>query len=178
MNSIDSQTTDGRFDDLAGKEARDKIRELAEKAGVCFFCTDIRSGKPFSVRPMGQEEIDDAGHIWFLSASDSHKNAELEADPATQLLFQGGDYTPFMTLYGTTRISKDRNRIEDLWDANMKNWFTGGKDDPRITVLEFIPTEGYYWDTQHGSLVAFAKIAFGALTGQTADDSIQGELKP
>jgi len=178
MNSIDSQTTDGRFDNLAGKEARDKIRELAEKAGVCFFCTDIRSGKPFSVRPMGQEEIDDAGHIWFLSASDSHKNAELEADPATQLLFQGGDYTPFMTLYGTTRISKDRNRIEDLWDTNMKNWFTGGKDDPRITVLEFIPTEGYYWDTQHGSLVAFAKIAFGALTGQTADDSIQGELKP
>lgn len=178
MDSINKQQQEDNFENLAGSKALEKIKELAEKASVCFFCTKIRTGESFSVRPMGQEKIDDNGHIWFLSADDSYKNDELEKDPATQLLFQGGDYSPFMTLYGVTKISKDRQKIEELWDPNMKNWFTEGKDDPRITVLEFVPKEGYYWDTKHNTLVAMAKIAYGAITGATFDDSVQGEIKP
>ena len=60
----------------------------------------------------------------------------------------------------------------------MKTWFTEGKDDPRITVIKFTPEEGYYWDTKHGQVVAFAKQMIGAALGKTLDDSIEGELKP
>lgn len=178
MDSINQNQKEDNFKNLVGEEAIAKIKSLAAKGGSCFFCTKIETGKSFNTRPMAPEKIDDNGSFWFLSTNDSHKNKELEQDPATQLLFQGSDYSDFMTLYGRTEISTDKNKIDELWDPIMKTWFTEGKDDPRITVLQFIPAEGYYWDTKNNMLVAMAKRAYGAVVGETYDDSVEGNIKP
>jgi hypothetical protein len=58
----------------------------------------------------------------------------------------------------------------------FKTWFTEGIDDPRITVIQFTPQEGYYWDTKHGRAVAGLKMLVGAAIGKTLDDSIEGTL--
>jgi general stress protein 26 len=178
MDSINKQQPEHNFKDLVGAEALEKIRQLAKKAGSSFFCTKIKTGEYFNTRPMAAEVIDDDGNFWFLSANDSQKNADIEADPAVQMLFQGSSYSDFLTLYGKATISTDKQKIEELWDPTMKTWFTEGIDDPRITVIKFSPTEGYYWDTKHNMLVAMAKRAYGALVGETYDDSIEGEVKP
>ncbi len=178
MDSINKQQKGDHFKDVIGVEALEKIRLLAGKGGSCFFCTKIESGKSFSTRPMAPEKIDDNASFWFLSAKDSEKNLELAKDPAAQLLFQGSEYSDFMTLYGKVTISTDRNKIDELWDATHKTWFTEGKDDPRITVLEFVPSEGYYWDTKHNMLIAMAKRLYGSVVGETIDDSIEGKIKP
>jgi len=94
------------------------------------------------------------------------------------LLYQGSSYSDYLSLYGKVTISRDKQKIEELWDGMMKNWFTEGKDDPRITVLKFTPTSGYYWDTKHGNTVAFVKSIVGSVIGQTYDDSIEGNIKP
>ncbi len=178
MDSINQNQKEDNFKNLIGAEALEKIKELAEKANSCFFCTKIITGEAFATRPMAPEKIDDDGNFWFLSASDSHKNKEIEADSAVQMLFQGSTYSDFLTLYGKAAISKDKAKIEELWDPIMKTWFTEGKDDPRITVLKVIPTEGYYWDTKNGMAVAMIKRAIGAVKGETYDDSIEGEVRP
>jgi general stress protein 26 len=178
MDSINKNQPEDNFKNLLGKEAIDKIKELAEKAGSCFFCTDIKTGKPFDTRPMAPEKIDDQGNFWFLSSSDSHKNEELEKDPFVQLLFQGSSYSDYLSIYGKAVISRDKAKIKELWDPMMKTWFTEGEDDPRITVIQVIPSEGYYWDTKHGMAVATVKRIFGAIKGETYDDSIEGTIKP
>lgn len=178
MDSINQNQPEDNFKNLMGKEAVDKIKELAEKAGSCFFCTDIQTGKPFDTRPMAPEKIDDEGNFWFLSSSDSHKNEELERDSSVQLLFQGSSYSDYLSIYGKAVISKDKAKIKELWDPMMKTWFTEGEDDPRITVIQVIPSEGYYWDTKHGMAVATVKRIFGAIKGETYDDSIEGNIKP
>lgn len=178
MDSINKQQPEHNRADLMGKDAAEKIKELSEKAASCFFCTDIQSGKPFSVRPMSAQKIDENGDIWFLSAVDSHKNEEVNNDPHVQLLFQGSQHSDFMTLYGTATISKDKEKIKKLWEPIVKVWFTEGQDDPRITVIKFTPEQGYYWDTKHGGMVAMVKQLAGAITGQTLDDSIEGTLNP
>ena len=178
MDSINQNQPEDNFKNLIGKEAIDKIKELAKKAGSCFFCTDIKTGKPFDTRPMAPEKIDDQGNFWFLSSSDSHKNEELEQDSSVQLLFQGSSYSDYLSIYGKAVISKDKAKIKELWDPMMKTWFTEGEDDPRITVIQVIPSEGYYWDTKHGMAVATVKRIFGAIKGETYDDSIEGNIKP
>ena len=50
-------------------------------------------------------------------------------------------------------------------------------DDPDLTVIQVIPTEGYYWDTKHGKAIATLKIAGGAVTGKTIADSIEGSVR-
>ncbi len=82
-----------------------------------------------------------------------------------------------MTLYGKAAVNKDKAKIKELWQPIIKTWFTEGIDDPRISVIKVTPEDGYYWDTKHGTIVAFLKMAAGAITGQTLDDSIEGTLK-
>ncbi len=178
MDSINQQQPEKNHEDLQGKEAVKVIRELAGKAKTCFFITAIQTGKPLHIRPMSVQDIDDQGNFWFLSADDSHKNEELDQDDRVQLLFQGSAHSDFLSIYGKATVSRDRQKIDELWEPIIKTWFTGGKDDPRITVIKVEPEEGYYWDNKHGNAVAFAKMMVGAAIGKTLDDSIEGQVKP
>lgn len=176
MDSINQNQPEENQQDLTAGEAIEKVKQLVEKAGTCFFCTSIQAGRPFITRPMAAQKTDDEGNIYFLSASDSNHNAEIEDDPMVQLLFQGSSYDSFLTIYGEAIISTDKNVIKELWNPMMKTWFTEGIDDPRITVIQVAAQEGYYWDTKHGKLVSFIKRLAGAATGTTLDDSIQGNI--
>jgi general stress protein 26 len=82
-----------------------------------------------------------------------------------------------MELSGTVSISTDRATIKSLWNPLIKTWFTGGVDDPRITVLAFEPLEGYYWDNKHGDAIAGIKMMIGAAIGKTLDDSVEGTVR-
>lgn len=176
-NSIDRRQPEKNQEDLSGNEAIKKIQELVEKTETCFFCTGAAEQNSSGTRPMAVQEVDDAGNLWFLSADDSHKNAEVEHDSHVRLYFQGGKHSDFLVLDGVATVSRNKQRIQDLWKPIMKTWFTEGIDDPRITVIRVAPTQGYYWDTKHGIAVAGIKIMIGAATGKTLDDSIQGQLK-
>ena len=176
MDSINRQQTEKNHEDLQGKKATEKLIELVKKASACFFCTAISEGKPVKVRPMSVQKIDESGVLWFLSANDSHKNKEIKKDNHVQLMFQGSAHSDFLSIYGEASISTDKKKIKELWEPIIKTWFTEGVDDPRITVIRVEPIEGYYWDNKHGNSIAFMKMAIGALTGKTLDDSIEGTL--
>ena len=125
---------------------------------------------------MALQEMDEEGNLWFLSANDSHKNKEIEMNPSVQLLFQGSDYSDFLTLYGTAAISEDKAKIKELWKPILKTWFTEGENDPRISVIKVDPESGYYWDTKHNMAVGLVKRIAGAIMGKTMDDSIEGTI--
>lgn len=176
MDSINQQQPEKNHEDLHGAEAGKKIKELAEKAETCFFCTAIRTGAAVKTRPMSVQKIDESGNLYFLSANDSHKNAEIQQDDSVQLLFQGGAHSDFLNIYGRATISTDKALIKELWKPILKVWFTEGENDPRITAVKVEPVDGYYWDNKHGNAVAFAKMAVGAVIGKTLDDSIEGKV--
>ncbi len=176
MDSINKEQPEDNCKDLNGEEATQKIKELSKKAKVCLFCSNIKTGKAFSTRPMAVQQVDDEGNLWFLSANDSYKNEELTNDNTVQLLFQGSSYSDFLTLYGKAIISKSKEKIKELWEPILKDWFTEGIDDPRITVIKVEPKEGYYWDTKNSMIVGLVKRVAGAIVGKTMDDSIEGSI--
>jgi len=176
-NSINREQPEDNYKDLSGDEGIKKIKELASKADICFFCTNIITGKPFSTRPMSVQQVDDGGNIWFLAANDSGLNKEITKDPSVQLLFQGSDYSDFLNIHGTASSASDKGKIKEFWKPMFKTWFTGGVDDPRITVIKVVPGKSYYWDTKHNMLIGFIKRAAGAITGKTLDDSVEGGIK-
>jgi len=177
MDSINQQQPEKNHEDLQGQLAGQKLKDLAEKADTCFFCTKITTGQPLKVRPMSVRKVDDQGGFWFLSANDSHKNADIQSDNQVHLLFQGSPHSDFLSVFGTATISQNREKIAELWNPILKAWFTEGEDDPRITVIKVEAKEGYYWDNKHGNAVAFVKTMAGAIMGKTLDDSIEGKLE-
>ena len=153
-----------------------KIRELAKSARVCLFGT-LPNKFPLAVRPMAVREVDEAGRLWFLSARSSDKNEHIAQDPRVQLLFAHASDSEYLTLEGVATISDDRALREKYWTPLAKTWIHEGVDDPELTVIRVDVRDGYYWDTEHGKPVALAKIAVGALTGKTIDDSVEGVVR-
>ncbi len=176
MDSINKEQPEKNHENLIGAEAGRKIKELVKEGNTCFFCTKLTTGEPLKTRPMSVQKVDNKGNFWFLSANDSYKNAEIQEDNHVHLLFQGSDYSDFLSVYGTATISTDKELIKELWEPIIKTWFTEGVDDPRITAIKVSAQDGYYWDNKHGNAVAFVKMAIGAAIGQTLDDSIEGTL--
>jgi len=177
MNSINENQEEQNREDFVGTAAVEKIRELIDKSGSCFFVTSTTLNNSHKSRPMSVQKTDDSGNIWFLSAKDSMKNMELAADTDVTLYFQGSSYSDFLELNGHAVVTDDKAKIEELWDPTVKAWFTEGKDDPRISVIQFIPDSGYYWDNKHGNAIAGIKVLISAISGKTMDDSIEGTLK-
>lgn len=175
-NSINAQQPEDNREDLAGKDAVQRIRDVVDKTETCFFCTAVSTGGSGATRPMSVQEVDDRGHLWFLVASDSHTVAEIEEHSGVRLFFQGSEHANFLVLTGQAAVSRDPKRIHDLWEPVLKTWFTEGEDDPRIRVIEVAPEGGYYWDNKHGSMVAGIKMLVGAAIGKTLDDSIEGKM--
>ncbi|MBC7450079.1 MAG: pyridoxamine 5'-phosphate oxidase family protein, partial [Cytophagales bacterium] len=174
MDSINKNQPEENHKDLSGTEAIAKITELVKQANSCFFCTSSAGIGSKGTRPMSVQKTDEQGNLWFLSATDSHKNKEILIDPVVKLYFQGSAHSDFLTLQGNASITQDKTIIKELWEPVLKTWFTDGIDDPRISAIKVEPTEGYYWDTKHGNAVAGIKMLVGAAIGKTLDDSIEG----
>jgi len=177
MDSINRNQPEHNREDVSGRGAIDRIKKVVDKNSVCFFVTRNGTGPSSGARPMSVRKVDEQGRLYFLSANDSHTNQELLADGNVRLFFHGSGRSDFMELIGSASISTDKQTIEELWNPLIKTWFTGGVDDPRITVVTFVAREGYYWDNKHGDAIAGIKMVIGAAIGTTIDDSIEGTLK-
>lgn len=178
MDSIQQQKAEASHQDLQGAAALAQLRDMVRDIPDCFFCTCEGPGHPVESRPMNVREVDDEGNLWFLSSSDSLKNRDIAHDRHVDLFFQEGKRACFLHVAGRATISRDRARMEALWTPVLRNWFTGGLDDPRLTVIKVTPDSAYYWDQKHGRFTAGVKMLIGAATGRTLDDGVQGNLKP
>ena len=165
---------DNHIQNLAGSEALHKLQELA--TGICMFTT-FTGNRPAPSRPMALQGVDDQGALYFFSAASSDKNKELAADPAVQLYFCKEGSSEYLSIYGSTTISRDLEKIEQYWSPFVKTWFQGGPDDPDLTLVRVQPEAIHYWDTKHNQMVALLKIAASLVTGKTLDDGVEGELK-
>src|SRR6188472_1679062 len=141
MDSINQNQPEKNHADLRGPAAIAQIKTIVEKAQTCFFCTVQATAGSSGARPMSVQQVDDEGNLWFLSADDSHKNAEIAADPGVRLYFQGSAHSDFLHLQGSASISRDPEKIHQLWQPLYKTWFTEGENDPRITAIKVVPLE-------------------------------------
>ncbi|HYC78045.1 MAG TPA: pyridoxamine 5'-phosphate oxidase family protein [Planctomycetota bacterium] len=176
MDSTSRNPSEPRREDLQASAAVAKIRDLARRAKDCFFVTRDPTGGTISARPMNVRRVDDEGNLWFLSADDSHKNQELERDPATQLFFQSTNDADFLLINGRATVVHDRTKVKQLWEPTLITWFPGGVEDPRITAIKVAPVDGYYWDTKGGDALAGVKMLLGAALKKPANDSVEGSL--
>ncbi|HZH66321.1 MAG TPA: pyridoxamine 5'-phosphate oxidase family protein, partial [Flavisolibacter sp.] len=84
----------------------------------------------------------------------------------------------YMDVWGTATVVTDRKQIQDKWSPIIKAWFPDGVDDPNLSLLKVIPKECYYWDSETGKMVQFAKMIVAAVAGNPKiAESAEGTLK-
>jgi general stress protein 26 len=135
-------------------------------------------GDELHARPMAVAEIDPDDVLYFATAIDSPKVAELTENPNALVLVQGGNR--YACLRGSVRVLQDRALIDRLWSESMKLWFPEGKDDPRLSILAFDAEEGEYWNNSGVNAVKFlfkAAKAYATGTSPTNDESEHGRTR-
>ncbi len=160
---------------LSQQEAIGKLQQLIKHQPTCLFSTRLNF-VPQTTRPMSVQEVSDDGTFNFLSSTDSNKNLEILSDPRVQLYFMNTSDYEFLTIFGTATITKDKRTIDKYWNNMAKAWFPEGKEDPRVSVIQFTPSEGFYWDTKDGKLVSLIKIAASAIVGKTLQEGVEGKI--
>lgn len=158
---------------LAGKEAIEKIREIAN-GKICLFCTYERN--EIVSRPMSTQRVDDDGTIWFFSPRDSEKNLQVSQENKVYLMYLDDGKQHYLSLTGKAEIVTDRHKTEELWNNMMKAWFKEGKDDPQLTLIKVEPQSGHYWDTRLGKLASMLSIAVAVVTGNRDNSGVEGDI--
>jgi general stress protein 26 len=161
---------------LSQSEANKKIKELAERADVCLFTTNLTQ-LPLTTRPMSTRAVDDDGTIWFFSRKSSDKNQQIADDNRVQLFFSHLSSAEFLSIYGKATIIIDKEKAKGLWSAIAKTWFNEGYDDPELTLIRVEPEDSYYWDSKDGKLISLFKMVAGAFTGKELNLGVEGELR-
>jgi general stress protein 26 len=158
---------------LEAQNAVSKMQELVKELRTCMFGTYTKG--ELCLRPMSTQQADEEGNIWFLSDKGSDKNQQIAEDARVELIYGKGN-EKYLFVHGNATVSRDKQKIKELWEPLAKIWFTEGEDDPRISVIKVAFHHGYYWDIKHGKMVELAKMAASLVTGKTMDDGIEGNL--
>ncbi|HZF55318.1 MAG TPA: pyridoxamine 5'-phosphate oxidase family protein [Polyangiaceae bacterium] len=124
--------------------------------------------KALRSRPMALLKVDDNGDCWFMTGFDSGKIDEIGQNPMVNVSLQ--DDRKFLSLSGQAVITRDRQKLEELWSEHMKVFFPRGKEDPNLALICVSPSEGEFWDNEGVQGLKFLLEAVKAyVTGTTPD---------
>jgi len=149
-----------------------KLRELAEGMHVAMLTTHGAGGRLFS-RPLGVQEMEFDGDVWFATGLDSEKVREIEADPQVNIAFASKDNGTYISIAGAASVVRDRAEIERRWKPGMGVFFKDGKDDPNVCLIRVEAESAEYWDgpgTLAGKALYFLLTAVTKDPGQLTDN--------
>jgi len=148
--------------------ARKSFQELNEViAGFDHVMLVTERDGELRSRPMAIADFTDDGRIRFITRDDSSKLEELDEDDNVNVAAQGdGSY---LSLSGRARLTKDESLIDRCWHKRQERWFSEGKDDPHVILLEVVPTYAEYWERSETTLSRL-------LPGEDAVEEDHGEV--
>lgn len=111
-------------------------------------------------RPMTAQFDGDRKLIYFFTAKDTELAEKVGRSKKATLSYAAKGHDLFATVHGTLKVDNDRALIDRLWNRFVAAWFEEGKDDPKLTLLRFEPSDGTVW-RDASSLVAGVKMFLG-----------------
>lgn len=157
-------------------EAIAALREMIKDVEVAMLTTRQADGKLVS-RPLGTQDVEFDGDLWFATGADSEKVREIQADPRVNVAYGSRGRNTYVSVSGTASIVRDQAKIDELWSPAMKIFFPGGKDDPNLVLIRVQAESAEYWDgpgTVLGKALYFLMAAMKEDPGTMSD---QGTLQ-
>ena len=150
------------------EEAIKKLNDLIEDIDFAMLTTVDTDGVLRS-RPMSTQEAEFDGTLWFFTSDKTHKVEEIERDNRVNASYAEPKDNVYVSVSGKASISKDRQKMEELWNPILKAWFPKGLDDPHICLLRVDVEQAEYWDSPSSTLVQIVGFVKALVTGKRAD---------
>lgn len=149
-----------------------QLAALIKDVEVAMFTTTGVDGRLYS-RPLGTQQVEFDGDLWFATSADSPKVAEIALNPRVNVAYASTSRNSYVSVAGTAQIVDDRAKIEELWSPAMKLFFPEGKDDPKLRLIHVHAESAEYWDgpgTLLGKALSFVLSAVQDDPGRLGDN--------
>ncbi len=148
-----------------------KLGDLIKDIQYAMLTTTEPDGslrsRPMATHQDPKSEFD--GVLWFFTKGDAPKVDEVEQDRHVNLSYASPEKSKYVSLSGTARLVRDRNKAEQLWDPKYKAWFPKGLDDPELALLRVEVAKAEYWDTPSSPIVHAIGLVKALATGRAFD---------
>ena len=167
-----TSSTDTTTETPTHEEAVAKVAELVKDARIGMLTTTAADGKLVS-RPMGLQQVEFDGDLWFFAEDDSDKVAEIVANPSVNVAFADAKGSSWTSLSGTAEIVHDRAKAQEFWNPLLNAWFPDGLETPNLGLIKVHADTAEYWDSPGNKVVRLLGIAKAAV--KRDPDAFPGE---
>lgn len=142
----------------------EKVAELVEEIKFAMLTTLEEDGSLHS-RPMSTVQMDADGNLWFFTSVTSPKVEDAENHRQVNLSYARIDKQDYLSICGTSRIVRDREKMKELWTPWVKAWFPDGVEDPNLALLRITIRDAQYWDAPGNVVKRMYGLAKAIATG-------------
>lgn len=156
-------------------EAIEQLRGLLDGIHVAMLVTDGSGADSVDGRPMGTQEIDDDGCLWFFSQRDAAKVEEIGRNPSVAVSYVDTSSETYVFVRGHAQVVDDRARAQELWSPVAKAWFDG-PDDPQLVLVRVAVDSAEYWNTKGGRIASVLQIG-ARIAGMDVGEGQRGRIE-
>ena len=141
------------------------VTEIMRETDVAVLTYVSQSGDLVST-PMATQEFEHPGTTWFITQRSTDKVTALGADPRVNVSYHSE--AGWVSLSGTARVSEDRAKLRELWDAGAEAFLPGSPDDEENVLLQVDGATAEYWESP-GKVTAAVQLVKGLLSDARPD---------
>jgi general stress protein 26 len=160
---------------MATSKKIDELYDLIEGIETAMFTTRRPNGQLVS-RPMQTQDRIEGCDLWFVTDSDTHKLDDLALDPHVNCAYYNNKSREWVSVSGVAHVSKNRNRIRQLYKEDWKAWFgdeggerDGGPNDPRLALIMVEAEIATYMKVNKPRPVVLFEVLKAMVTGSRVD---------
>lgn len=127
-------------------------------------------------RAMANQKRAGGADLWFVTAEGSAKLQDLEHDPHINLSYFRDSNREWISVSGTAVISRDRDKIRELYMPDWKIWFgdegnplDGTPNDPRMVLIGVTVHAAEFLEVNKPAPVLLFELVKGWVTGKEPD---------
>ncbi|RHA37800.1 pyridoxamine 5'-phosphate oxidase family protein [Cellulomonas rhizosphaerae] len=143
-----------------------KVAELIKDARFAMLTTVSADGSLVS-RPMGVQEVDFDGDLWFFADADSHKVAEIEHGSPANAAFAAS--SSWVSVSGPAEVVRDVAKQRELWGPVAEAWYPDGPETPGLVLVVLRGETAEYWDSPGGRIATVLSLVKAKVKGERYD---------
>ena len=144
----------------------EKLRTLVDlvaDAKIAMLTTMTQDGRHVS-RPMGLQEVEFDGDLWFFAYDDSNKAREIAVNPQVNVSFANAKGTAWASVSGAAEVVHDRAKAEQFWNPMLRAWFPDELETPGLGLIKVHAESAEYWSGPNSRVVQLIGIVRAAIT--------------
>jgi general stress protein 26 len=153
----------------------EKFYDLVNDIEIAMMTTRRPDGHLES-RAMASQKRAAGADLWFVSCEDTAKLRDLTGDPHVNLAYYKDRTREWISVSGVAKISRDRQKIHELYATDWAAWFPqegdarhGTPDDPRMVLIGVDIHAAVFLEVTKPQPVVLYEVVKGWLTGSNPD---------